>query len=204
MIGGKIIALILAIIIIIVIIGGLYGLYFSGYNSAQSKDENVKKLAADVDAQLQRRYDLIPNLVNSVKGYMQFEKQTLEDVTKLRSQWQTAGDTGTKVQLSNQIEQALSKIILTYEAYPNLKSDTTVTRLMDELAGTENRIAVTRTYYNDGVRDFNTNLRIFPNNIFNDNGFLGAKRWDMKEYPAYEATQQAQNTVPKVNLTASG
>ena len=201
MANGKIIAVAIGILVIVIIFGALYGLYFSGFNSAQSKDENVKKLAADVDAQLQRRYDLIPNLVESVKGYMQFEKQTLEDVTRLRSQWQSATTTESRVQLSNQIEQALSKIILTYEAYPNLKSDTTVTRLMDELAGTENRIAVARTYYNDGVRDFNTNLRTFPNNLFNENGFLGAKPWGMTPYPAYEATQQALTTVPKVNLT---
>ena len=203
MISKKIIAIISVVGIIILIIGGLYGMYFSGFNSTQSKDENVKRLAADVDAQLQRRYDLIPNLVESVKGYMQFEKQVLEDVTRLRSQWQSSSATETRVQLSNQIEQALSKIILTYEAYPDLKSDSTVTRLMDELAGTENRIAVARTYYNDGVRDFNTNLRTFPNNVFNEDGFLGAKPWGMIQYPAYEATQQAQNTVPQVNLTGS-
>jgi len=201
MINKVIIAIIVAVIVIVIIFAALYGMYFSGFNAAQSKDENVKKLAADVDAQLQRRYDLIPNLVQSVKGYMQFEKQTLEDVTKLRSQWQTASTTSDKVQLSNQIEQALSKIILTYEAYPNLKSDTTVTRLMDELAGTENRIAVARTYYNDGVRDFNINLRTFPNDIFNQNGFLGTQPWGMVPYPAYEATSQAKTTVPQVNLT---
>lgn len=201
MISKSIIAIIIAVVIVVIVFAALYGMYFSGFNAAQSKDENVKKLAADVDAQLQRRYDLIPNLVQSVKGYMQFEKQTLEDVTKLRSQWQTATTTGDKVQLSNQIEQALSKIILTYEAYPNLKSDTTVTRLMDELAGTENRIAVARTYYNDGVRDFNINLRTFPNNIFNQNGFLGAQPWGMIPYPAYDATPQAKTTVPQVNLT---
>jgi len=204
MANGKIIAIGIGILVIVIIFGSLYGLYFSGFNSAQSKDENVKKLAADVDAQLQRRYDLIPNLVQSVKGYMQFEKQTLEDVTRLRSQWQSATTTESRVQLSNQIEQALSKIILTYEAYPNLKSDSTVTRLMDELAGTENRISVARTYYNDGVRDFNTNLRTFPNNIFNQDGFLGAKPWGMTQYPIYEATPQAKATVPQVNLTSNG
>src|SRR5581483_995655 len=189
--------------IIAIIIGALYSMYFSGFNAAQSKDENIKKLAADVDAQLQRRYDLIPNLVNSVKGYMQFERSVLENVTKLRSQWQATQDPASKVQLSNQIEQALSKIIATYEAYPNLKSDAVVTQLMDELAGTENRIAVARTYYNDGVRDFNTNLRTFPNNVFNENGFLGAKPWGLQPYPAYEATAQAKTTVPQVNLTSS-
>lgn len=204
MVSKFVIGVIAAITIIVIIIGSLYGMYFSGFNAVQSKDENVKRLASDVEAQLQRRYDLIPNLVESVRGYMQFEKQTLEDITKLRSQWQTSTNTQNRVELSNKIEQALSKIILTYEAYPDLKSDQTVTRLMDEIAGTENRIAVARTYYNDGVRDFNTNIRTFPNNVFNESGFLGMSPWDVKPYPTYEATPQAQTTVPQVNLTPSG
>lgn len=179
----------------------LFGMYFSGYNAAQLKDENVKRLAGDIDVQLQRRYDLIPNLVNSVKGYMQFERDVLEQVTKLRTDWQRASDVNERVQLSNQIEEALSKIILTYEAYPDLKSDQVVVRLMDELAGTENRIAVARTYYNDGVRDYNTHLRVFPNNVFNDSGFLGLAPWGLKPYTPYEATATAQTTVPQVNLT---
>ncbi|HEY8110249.1 MAG TPA: LemA family protein [Candidatus Nitrosotenuis sp.] len=204
MVSKFVIGIIAAVAIIAIIIVALYGMYFSGFNAVQGKDENVKRLAADVDAQLQRRYDLIPNLVESVKGYMQFEKQTLEDITKLRSQWQTSTSTEGRVELSNQIEQALSKIILTYEAYPDLKSDQTVTRLMDEIAGTENRIAVARTYYNDGVRDFNTNIRTFPNNIFNESGFLGMSPWGVNQYPTYEATTQAQTTVPQVDLTQSG
>jgi LemA protein len=203
MVNKVIIGVIAVISVIAIIIVALYGMYFSGFNAVQSKDENVKRLAADVDAQLQRRYDLIPNLVDSVKGYMQFEKQTLEEITKLRSQWQTSTNTESRVALSNQIEQALSKIILTYEAYPDLKSDQTVTRLMDEIAGTENRIAVARTYYNDGVRDFNTNLRTFPNNVFNEGGFLGTSPWGVKPYTPYEATPQAKTIVPKVNLTSS-
>lgn len=189
--------------IIAIIIGVLYSMYFSGFNAAQAKDENVIKLAGDVNAQLQRRYDLIPNLVNSTKGYMQFERNVLEEVTRLRSQWQTTQDAAGRVEISNQLEEALSKIILTYEAYPELKSDAVVTRLMDELAGTENRIAVARTAYNGGVRDFNTNIRVFPNNMFNESGFLGAKPWGLVPYPAYEATAQAQTTVPQVNITTS-
>ncbi len=201
--SGKKVAIIagIAIGIIAIVIGVLYSMYFSGFNAAQAKDENVKRLAGDIDAQLQRRYDLIPNLVNSVRGYLQFERDVLEEVTRLRSQWQTASDPNERVQLSNQIEQALSKIILTYEAYPELKSDQIVVRLMDELAGTENRIAVARTYYNDGVRDFNTNLRTFPNNVFNESGFLGAKPWGLKQYTPYEATPAATTTVPQVNIT---
>src|SRR4051812_19498024 len=93
------------VVIIIIILGLLYSMYFSGFNTAQASDENVKRLAADVDTQQQRRYDLIPNLVESVKGYMQFERQTLQDLTQLRTQWMrtAANDTGTRVNLSNQI-----------------------------------------------------------------------------------------------------
>ena len=196
--GIKVAIGIVALIIIIVI--SLYSMYISGFNGVQSRDEMVKKRAADVDTQLQRRYDLIPNLVSSVKGYMQFERQTLEDITKLRSQWMQTPDAAQRVNLSNQLEATLSKIILTYEAYPELKSDATVTRLMDELAGTENRISVSRTAYNDGVRDFNLHIRTFPNNVFNENGFLGAKAWGYEQYPQYEASAQARNIVPQVNL----
>ncbi len=202
MVDKAVIAAIAGIAIIAIIIGALYGMYFSGYNAAQAKDENVKKLAGDVDVQLQRRYDLIPNLVNSVKGYIQFESSLLQNITKLRTDWQRAPTVNDRVETSNQIEQALSKLIFTYEQYPDLKTDQTLVRLMDELAGTENRIAVARTYYNDGVRDFNTNLRTFPNNMFNEGGFLGAKPWGLEQYPAYEATAQAQTTVPQVNLTS--
>lgn len=201
MVSKITIAVIAVVAIVAIIFAALYGMYFSGYNATQVKDEQIKKFAADVDVQLQRRYDLIPNLVQSVKGYMQFEKDVLEQVTKLRSQWQTASNTGQKVEISNQIEEALSKIILTYEQYPELKADSTVTRLMDELAGTENRIAVARTYYNDGIRDFNVNIRVFPNNVFNESGFLGMPPWGMEQYPAYAATTQAQSTVPQVDLT---
>jgi LemA protein len=186
--------------VIVIAIGSLYGAYFSGYNSAQTKDENVKKLASDIDVQLQRRYDLIPNLVKTAQAYMQFEKGVLEDVTKLRTDWQRASTVNERVQTSNQIEQALSKILVTYETYPQLKSDQQLTRLMDELAGTENRIAVARTYYNDGVRDYNVNLRTFPNSVFNESGFLGTKPWGLQQYASYQATTAAKTTVPQVDI----
>lgn len=186
---------------IAITIGILFSMYISGFNSGQAKDENVRRLAGDINTQLQRRYDLIPNLVNSVRGYMQFERDVLEQVTQLRTDWQRASNVNDRVEIANQIEEALSKIILTYEAYPDLKSDQVVVRLMDELAGTENRIAVARTYYNDGVRDYNTHLRVFPNNAFNESGFLGAAPWGLKPYTPFEATATAQTTVPEVNLT---
>lgn len=185
---------------IVIILGSLFGMYFSGFNAAQAKDQNVKKLAGDIDVQLQRRYDLIPNLVSTAQTYLQFEKSVLENVTRLRTDWQRADTVNARVQTSNQIEQALSKILVTYENYPELKADKQLTRLMDELAGTENRIAVARTYYNDGVRDFNTNLRTFPNNTFNEGGFLGLGPWGLQQYVPYQATNAAQTTVPQVNI----
>lgn len=200
MVSKVVIAAIAGVAIIAIIIGSLYGMYISGYNAAQAKDERVKKLAADVDVQLQRRYELIPNLVESVKGYMQFESELLQNITKLRTDWQRASTVNERVESSNQLETALSKLIFTYEQYPELKSDQTVVRLMDELAGSENRIAFARTAYNDGVRDFNTNLRTFPNNIFNESGFLGAKPWGMQQYPPYEPPAGVQ-TPPQVDLT---
>ncbi|HEX6560867.1 MAG TPA: LemA family protein [Nitrososphaera sp.] len=189
-----------AVGIIAIIFGSLFSMYFSGFNAAQAKDENVKKLAGDIDVQLQRRYDLIPNIVRTAQTYLQFEKSVLENVTKLRTDWQRAPTVNERVQTSNQIEQALSKILITYENYPQLKSDQQLTRVMDELAGTENRIAVARTYYNDGVRDFNVNLRTFPNNVFNESGFLGLKPWGLQQYVSYQATTAAQTTVPQVNI----
>ncbi|MGI0048987.1 MAG: LemA family protein, partial [Nitrososphaera sp.] len=115
MVSKVVIAAIAGAAIIAIIIGSLYGMYFSGYNAAQAKDENVIKLAADVDAQLQRRYDLIPNLVESVKGYMQFESELLQNITKLRTDWQRAPTVNERVESSNELEVALGKLILTYE-----------------------------------------------------------------------------------------
>lgn len=108
---------------IAITIGILFSMYISGFNSGQAKDENVRRLAGDIDTQLQRRYDLIPNLVNSVRGYMQFEREVLEQVTQLRTDWQRAYNVIDRVEIANQIEEALSKIILTYEAHPDLKTD---------------------------------------------------------------------------------
>ena len=193
---GIVIAIVTIIVIVIVT-------YYSGFNTALAKNENVKRLAADTDTQLQRRYDLIPNLVQSVKGYMQFEQQTLNEITNLRTQWMStpSSDISQKNQISNLIESALGRIVLTYEAYPSLKSDQVVTRLMDELAGSENRITVARTYYNDGVRDYNTFLKVFPNVIFNNNGLIGLKPWGFTELPQFQANAQVKTSVPQVNLT---
>jgi LemA protein len=195
-IGGIAVAVIIGIIFAAVI-----GAYFAGYNQLQANDENVIKKAGDIQTQLQRRYDLIPNLVESVKGYMQFESELLQNITRLRSDWQRAPTVNEQIQTSNQIESALSKILVTYESYPELKTDQSLVRLMDELAGTENRISVARIAYNDAVRGYNIHIRTAPNSFFNENGFIGLKPWGGEPYVPFEATTAAQTTVPQVDLT---
>lgn len=195
-IGGAVAGVIVITLVV------LYGMYFSGFNGAQSKDENVNRLEGDVNVQLQRRYDLIPNIVSVAQTHLEFERSVLENVTRLRSDWQRAPTVNDRVETSNQIEEALSKILVTYEAYPDLKADITLRRVMDELAGTENRIAVSRINYNDGVRDFNVHLRTFPNNTFNQSGLLGLGPWGLSQYTPFEATAAAQATVPQVDIEA--
>jgi LemA protein len=157
--------------IILVILGSI-AWYFGTFNMLVNKQVAVDVQWSQVETVYQRRYDLIPNLVESVKGYLLYEKSTLTEITRLRSQWQTQTDTNEKVKTSNELETAISKLLVVMENYPNLKGDQEVTRLMDELAGTENRISVERMRYNDRVGEYNIAIRVFPNSIIaNMNGF---------------------------------
>jgi len=178
---------VLAIAIIIVI--WLWG----SYNNFIVLSQNIDNQWAKVEVQYQRRIDLIPNLVNTAKGYMQFEKSLLEDITSLRSRWMSATSTEDKVNYGNALDSALGRLLVVYENYPDLKSDKVITPLMDELAGTENRIAVERSRYNDMVRDYNTAIMVFPSNIL-------ANAFGFKQRTYFQATQGAE-TVPVVNLT---
>lgn len=139
--------------------------FISVYNGIVAKHETITANWAQVENQLQRRNDLIPNLVNTVKGYAAHEKTVLEDVTNARSQWAKAGSLEEKVKAAGAIDAALSRLLLVVENYPNLKADQTFLRLMDELSGTENRIAVERMRYNEAVRDYNITVRSFPGNF---------------------------------------
>ncbi|HPT38883.1 MAG TPA: LemA family protein [Candidatus Omnitrophota bacterium] len=141
-------------------------MFFIGtYNSIVSKHETITAKWAQVDNQLQRRNDLIPNLVNSVKGYAAHEKGVFEAVTDARSQWARAGSVDEKVKAAGALDAALSRLLFVAENYPTLKADGTFLKLMDELAGSENRIAVERMRYNEAVRDYNVTVRMFPGNI---------------------------------------
>ncbi|MCX5694647.1 MAG: LemA family protein [Candidatus Omnitrophica bacterium] len=140
-------------------------IFISTYNAIVAKHETITAKWAQVDNQLQRRNDLIPNLVNSVQGYAAHEKGVFEAVTAARSQWAKAGTVDEKVKAAGAVDAALSRLLFVAENYPILKADNTFLKLMDELAGTENRIAVERMRYNEAVQDYNITVRMFPGNV---------------------------------------
>ena len=141
---------------------------FSGcgtYNSLVALDEGVKEAWAQIETQLQRRLDLIPNYVETVKGYAAQEKEVLVKVTEARAKVAGAGTVPDKIQANNELTSALSRLLVVVEKYPELKSNENFLRLQDELAGTENRIAVARKRYNEAVKEYNVAIRSFPSNM---------------------------------------
>jgi len=163
------------------------------YNSIVSKHETITAKWAQVENQLQRRNDLIPNLVNSVKGYAAHEKSVFENVTNARSQWGKAGTLDEKVKAAGVMDTALARLLLVVENYPDLKANQTFLVLMDELSGTENRIAVERMRYNEAVRDYNVTVRMFPGNII-------AGMFGYKPATEYFKAEEKANTVPEVKF----
>lgn len=175
-----------AIIVIIL----LAGMYVVGITNTEVKLNNdVQAQYANVETQYQRRFDLIPNVVNTVKGTAGFEQETLTKLTALRSQWQTAPTPEAKVDAANQLESTLAHLLVISENYPTLQSTQAFQDLIVTLEGTENRISVERTRYNDVARQYNTYIHSFPNTIF-----LGGKT----DKAFFQAAAGAQNapTVP--------
>lgn len=156
----KKILIVLGIVVLVIIIT-----FVGSYNSIVSKHETITAKWAQVNNQLQRRNDLIPNLVNTVKGYAAHEKSVFEAVTNARSQWAKAGSLEEKVKAASEVDTALSRLLMVVENYPDLKANESFLKLMDELSGSENRIVVERMRYNDAVRDYNVDVRMFPGNI---------------------------------------
>ncbi len=188
-----------AALIVIVVLGLIalvvFGQYVSVRNTLVSKNEAVKAAWSQVDIVLQRRADLIPNLVETVKGYAQQEQTVFGDIAKARSALLSASNPSDKIAANQQLDGALGRLLLIVENYPQLKSNENFLRLQDELAGTENRIAVERKRYNDTLQDYNTYIKTFPNNIYA--GWAGFKPND-----AYFAATEGSRQVPKVNFAA--
>lgn len=178
-------------LLVVVLVAGVA--MASIYNGIVTKHETITAKWAQVENQLQRRNDLIPNLVNSVKGYAAHEKTVFEDVTKARSQWAGASTLDDKVKAAGQMDSALARLLLVVENYPQLKADQTFLQLMDELSGTENRIAVERMRYNEAVKDFNITVRKFPANIV-------AGMFGYKPATEYFKAEEKAKTVPEVKF----
>ncbi len=184
----------IVILVVLLIVAFLFGsAYFSRRNQMAIKKEAVNAAWAQVDVVLQRRADLIPNLVQTVKGYAVQEQTVFGDIAAARAAMMGARTPADKIAANGQLDSALSRLMVIVENYPQLKSNENFMRLQDELAGTENRIAVERKRYNDTVQDYNTYISLFPNSMIA--GFAGFTRND-----AYFKTEEGARTAPKVNF----
>src|SRR6202521_1897604 len=186
---GTIVLVVVAVIALLV-----GGAYVSSRNQMVTKNETVKSAWAQVDVVLQRRADLIPNLVETVKGFAAQEQTVFHDIASARSALLGAKTPSDKIAANGQLDGALGRLLAIVENYPQLKSNENFLRLQDELAGTENRIAVERKRYNDALQDYNTYVQHFPNNIFG--GWAG-----FKPNEAYFAASERSRQVPTVNFS---
>jgi LemA protein len=177
--------------LIFLVVGGAY---VSSRNEMVRKNEAIKQAWAQVDVVLQRRADLIPNLVATVKGYAQQEQKVFGDIANARAGLLNARTPGEKIAANGQLDGAIGRLLAIAENYPNLKSDQNFRALQDELAGTENRIAVERRRYNEAVQDYNTYIGLFPNNIFA--GWAGFQRNN-----DYFAASEGARVAPKVDFS---
>ena len=163
-----------------------------GYNRIVNEEQQVEAAWSQVENQLQRRADLIPNLVEVVKGYAKHEKGVFDDIANARAAMLGASSRADKIQTANQFEGAISKIMSIAEAYPNLKADANFQRLMDELAGSENRLAVERKRYNEAVQQYNTDIKGIPGAWWAKIGGFGPKE--------YFKAESGAKAVPKVSF----
>ena len=188
--GLKTLLVVLGILLLIVF--AAYSYLKGTYNTLVTMDEGVKGAWAQVENQLQRRYDLIPNYVETVKGYAKHEKEVFVEVAEARSKVAGAATVSDKIQANSQLSSALGRLLLVVERYPELKANTNFIRLQDELAGTENRIAVERRRFNELVKDYNVKIRSFPTNILA--GMFGFEK------AAFFQVPKEQQQAPKVKF----
>jgi LemA protein len=182
----------IGIIVLLLIVG--FSSYVGARNQMVTKNETVKAAWSQVDIVLQRRADLIPNLVETVKGIATQEQTVFGEIAKARSQLLASNTPAEKIAANQQLDGAMVKFLAIAENYPQLKSNENFLRLQDELAGTENRIAVERKRYNDALQDYNTFIGLFPNSFWA--GIAGFKRND-----AYFAASEGSRTAPKVDFS---
>lgn len=183
--------IILGVIVVLIIVAAL--MVVPKYNSLVTGEEQVDAKWAQVETQLQRRFDLIPNLVETAKGYAAHEEQVFTEIADARTKYGGAGTVEEAAEANNELSGALSRLLVVVENYPDLKANEQFTRLMDELAGTENTIATAREGYNEEVRTFNSNVRAFPGNLI-----AGIFGFEQKEY--FEAAAGA-GTAPSVDFS---
>jgi LemA protein len=189
----KILLAVVGLLVLLVLIVG--GTYVSSRNQMVRKNETIKQTWSQVDVVMQRRADLIPNLVATVKGYAQQEVKVFGDIANARAGLLNARTPADKIAANGQLDGALGRLLLIVENYPQLKSNENFQRLQDELAGTENRIAVERRRYNEAIQDYNTFIGLFPNNIFA--GWAGFQRNN-----DYFAATEGARQVPTVDFSA--
>ncbi len=188
----KILLAVLGVFVLLAAIVG--GSYVSSRNEMVRKNEALKQAWSQVDVVLQRRADLIPNLVATVKGYAQQEQKVFGDIANARASLLSARTPGEKIAANGQLDGALGRLLAIVENYPNLKSNQNFLALQDELAGTENRIAVERRRYNEAVQDYNTYIGLFPNSIF--------ARWaGFQRNNDYFAASEGARVAPKVDFS---
>ena len=174
--------IVLGVFVIVAIIAVMW--LIGGYNKVIAMDENVKGKWAQVENQLKRRYDLIPNLVETVKGYAKHEKELFEKIAEARTKYFQAGNIRNKIEGANRLEGVLSRLLLLQERYPDLKANQSFLKLQDSLEGTENRIAVERKRYNDAVQMLNTYIRTFFGRFYA--AFAGVSKAEYYEVPETE------------------
>lgn len=182
-----------AVIIVLALVAAVVLFVVSIYNSLIKLRNQVKNAWSQIDVQLKRRHDLIPNLIETVRGYMTHERETLENITKARSQAVEAEGVGDKAKAEGELTRALGKFNLVVENYPDLKANQNFLALQEELTSTENKISFSRQSYNDQVLFYNNKIQMFPSNII-------AGMFNFKEEEFFEIEDEKEREVPKVNF----
>ena len=192
--SGKVWVVLVIILAVILLVGiGTFRWYISGYNRAVGLDEGAKTAWSNVDTSLQRRLDLIPNLIETVKGYASHEKELFENLAKSREKYFQADTRAGKIDASNELSGFLSRLLVLREAYPDLKANQNFLALQDQLEGTENRIAVARNRYNEAAKLLNSYTREFFGSFF-------CRKAGVEKTEYFEASEKAKAGVPKVQF----